>query len=766
MKRPGRGLIYLSVIAVFGLVSFFSSEQASAAGDCSISMSGTGLTRTFTLTANPPGPPANGLPGRYWINGVSGQTRTITYPGYGTYTVNGRTTGAYRRALRVGFVVEVFDYSCSRTFTIVRPNQQALAWLTNINCSAAGALTFTANVADPDGGSPSYHVFIGGGVGDTGWITRPNGSYGHGAYYPPRNGATYSILIWAKDAQTGTEVGPGGYTYSCPAPPPNRPATGSVSSSCDAAGVLFVTVAVSDPDGGTPGWSIHIDNIADLPTDWGGGKTLGPYSPRRDGVTYNVFIHVVDPQTNGIYGPFSSTYNCPQPPPSLSANCANASGIAAEPGGRYYPQFVATRSGANTESVTINVSMTIAGMPAVTRSGTSATPANGTYSFVDSGGVPGPGTRVNFSGVNNGVPTPTANDYLVTYAWSYSTPTLGATAGAPCTVTLSVKSRPYFKVLGGDIITRSSNNSILGWNQALGIPALGYEPGFSASTNGQLGAGTQGMIMSAGTTSGVASRFMSPTLSLGPRTLTLSNTPPTPAGAYNPTWGGAFGVPYLMPEPVIPNRVGLVGVNSVAGIASGEYNLSAAAGGALSGGNIAAGTQATVYVAGNVRITSNITYTNAGSYASIAAIPHFRLVATGHIFVDPAVSRLDGEYIAGNGSGVAGNVYTCFAAGWTTPIVANIYNDANCRNITLLVNGSLVGDSVKLTRVVGTLRNATSGDGTLNPALSGVAAYQNSGNLSEIIQFTPELFLRPPAGQPTAPAGNRYDSITALPPIF
>jgi hypothetical protein len=105
---------------------------------------------------------------------------------------------------------------------------------------------------------------------------------------------------------------------------PNHPATGSVSGSCNAAGQLYVSVSVSDPDGGTPGYSIHIDNIADLPVSWGGSTTLGPYSPPRDGVTYGIFIYVADPQTGGIYGPFSGTYNCPvasNPTPTNPPTC-------------------------------------------------------------------------------------------------------------------------------------------------------------------------------------------------------------------------------------------------------------------------------------------------------------------------------------------------------------------------------------------------------------------------------------------------------------
>ena len=63
--------------------------------------------------------------------------------------------------------------------------------------------------------------------------------------------------------------------------------------------------------------------------------------------------------------------------------------------------------------------------------------------------------------------------------------------------------------------------------------------------------------------------------------------------------------------------------------------------------------------------------------------------------------------------------------------------------------------------MIGTVRNSTATDGTR----TGPGTYQNSGNISEIIQFTPELFMATPAEKTTS-LGNTYDAVTALPPLF
>ena len=172
--------------------------------------------------------------------------------------------------------------------------------------------------------------------------------------------------------------------------------------------------------------------------------------------------------------------------------------------------------------------------------------------------------------------------------------------------------------------------------------------------------------------------------------------------------------------------------------------------------NLSDGARTTVYRTGTVWIRGNIAYADSGSFSSITDISRFRLVATGNIYIDPAVTRLDGEYISSGGS-----VYTCHNSTWTAATIGPALYGSACRTNNLVVNGSLIGGNIKLTRSGGTLVSATPADGV--PA---GASYVNAGNIAEVVQFTPELFFAKPAGPANIPAGTVYDSITALPPLF
>lgn len=442
--------------------------------------------------------------------------------------------------------------------------------------------------------------------------------------------------------------------------------------------------------------------------------------------------------------------------------------IGFEPGTAYYPRIRFTNSLSGTATATINVNFSIDGLAGSDRtvSGISLpAPVSPATSVVRTAYVTSPDFTPQAGDVaftaDTPISLPTPGSYTARYDWSW---TAGSYSGPPapvapattndCVVTIIVASRPYFKALG-DVITQDPASVINGWNQALG--GLGYEATFPVNAGGNFGAGAQGMILSAGPTTGVASRFRN--TGGNPRSFTLANT--TPPGDL--TWGGNFGSPLLMPAPLLDNLTPVDTTNSIAGIASGMYSL---AGGTLTGGVIAPGRQVTIYVNGDVRIVSGggsgITYANSNSYPNRTTIPRFRLIATGSIYIDPGVTQLDGEYIAGNGG--SGNIYTCFAAGWSAPLDGTTENPYGVCGGTLIVNGALLADSIKLTRAVGTLRGAQANDADL--LLVGPTDYQNASNISEIIQFTPELFLVNPAGPPSDSSPNRYDSITALPPLF
>jgi hypothetical protein len=161
----------------------------------------------------------------------------------------------------------------------------------------------------------------------------------------------------------------------------------------------------------------------------------------------------------------------------------------------------------------------------------------------------------------------------------------------------------------------------------------------------------------------------------------------------------------------------------------------------------------TVFVtSGNLTIDNDIKY--PANYATRASIPRIKFVVmNGDIRIQPNVRQIDAELITLNGT-----IDTCYTA------QANKYDSCSSAkgSSMLLVNGSLQAPTISLNRLVGTLREGTSTDASR----SGPGAYANSGNIGEIVQFTPELFFSQPAEPSMTPLGNRYDAITALPPLF
>ncbi len=157
---------------------------------------------------------------------------------------------------------------------------------------------------------------------------------------------------------------------------------------------------------------------------------------------------------------------------------------------------------------------------------------------------------------------------------------------------------------------------------------------------------------------------------------------------------------------------------------------------------VANGTAITVFVNGNAYISHNITY-QAGYTAD--NIPKFALVVKGNIYIDPAVSRIDGLYIAQPSSGTSdGNVWTCHDGSNTTP--DGYWIRTNCGS-RLNINGALIAKQVNLLRISGDI-----GDNNSNPA--------------EVINYIPAMVLggaffnQPPNQNP------RINGLISLPPVF
>ena len=114
------------------------------------------------------------------------------------------------------------------------------------------------------------------------------------------------------------------------------------------------------------------------------------------------------------------------------------------------------------------------------------------------------------------------------------------------------------------------------------------------------------------------------------------------------------------------------------------------------------GTYQSINVVGDVYITNNVVY-NTGAAWNLSNVPSFVLHASGDIYIDPSVTRLDGWYVSDKKDG---HIYTCSNAPGGFPKMpmppTDLYNKCNKQ---LTVYGSFVADHVSLMRTYGSLRD-------------------------------------------------------------
>ncbi|MEK9196579.1 MAG: hypothetical protein AAB914_04380, partial [Patescibacteria group bacterium] len=171
----------------------------------------------------------------------------------------------------------------------------------------------------------------------------------------------------------------------------------------------------------------------------------------------------------------------------------------------------------------------------------------------------------------------------------------------------------------------------------------------------------------------------------------------------------------------------------------------------------------TIYVDGDVYISENIRYADWGT--DINAIPSFRLIVKGNIYIAPDVTQIDGLLVAQPNGGTKGMISTCANANGdnanpaeltTTATGVRSGTDGDCSS-QLVINGAIVAQRVKWLRTFKTLSDATS---------SGREAY-NSSNAAEVINTSPDFYLGVPADPPSGGGtSGKYDSYQALPPIL
>lgn len=166
-------------------------------------------------------------------------------------------------------------------------------------------------------------------------------------------------------------------------------------------------------------------------------------------------------------------------------------------------------------------------------------------------------------------------------------------------------------------------------------------------------------------------------------------------------------------------------------------------------GAIAAGKKVTVFVDGDIFISSNITY---GAH-NADNVPKFALVVKGNIYIASNVGQLDGLYIAQPTSAAAGNgiIWTCHTN--TTDPPTDVYLSAACRN-KLTVNGAFIAQKVNLVRTNGDVASAAQDEAA------------SSGNIAEVFNFTPEMVIGGAFFNPSDSTTTKIQSLISLPPVF
>lgn len=362
---------------------------------------------------------------------------------------------------------------------------------------------------------------------------------------------------------------------------------------------------------------------------------------------------------------------------------------------------------------------------------------------------------------------------------------------APGACDPSIVNYPYVKAYGGDVVAGGgftmvdgtcsavSSSGIFAYmrplNEQKPIPPAGQNSNKSGS-GGQFGAFAWGKDVSGFTS--VSQKTIYPPTVYGGNKLTFANTVSPPSmTSIEPILGGNLSsdapcLPDYFTKDQLPagniNRInGISPIINVSSLTTGKQTVFSS-GLTINGSpdlteNFAASKTHTVIVDGNVTIKGNIVY-NPGPYASASAIPNFKLIVRGNIYVDKAVTRLDGTYIAQpkyNAAGIkdpsSGKVYTCSDNSGPITDPTRMFNECGAATGAgqLRVNGSFIADKVILGR---TLKDLT--DSKFAEPLSTTQA-------AEVFTFYPDVYLSPSASRIKSSVNSGdYKYIVTLPPIL
>lgn len=305
---------------------------------------------------------------------------------------------------------------------------------------------------------------------------------------------------------------------------------------------------------------------------------------------------------------------------------------------------------------------------------------------------------------------------------------------------LYIVNQPYYRAYGNDIVTCGTGD------------VLQSRPGSPVNAFNQYrGGAAQLAIFATGQIEGVLPGAMDTRGAGQLHELGFSNTANVSLAAGQ--YGGAFASCYAgLDQPINAEATPLTSSNLGSGaIGSGEYYSS----GNVSNlrGNIPNGRRVVVYVDGDVDVR-DIEYADT-SWSTLDEIPQVTVIASGNIYIHHNTTTLDGHYVA------QGDIFTCAGTGSNTNLTGANSSAArraflinNCDN-KLTINGSLKANHIHFLRINGTLADGDTFE------------QHDSGNIAEVIRFSPEAYLTEGGGLTPLPQSNpSIDSIVGRPPTF
>jgi hypothetical protein len=315
----------------------------------------------------------------------------------------------------------------------------------------------------------------------------------------------------------------------------------------------------------------------------------------------------------------------------------------------------------------------------------------------------------------------------------------GGIANASSSACVRIVARPYVKYYGGDVAfcKDPANPGAL----------VGNVYTWAKNSGGYTGSSTQYALFAKGTVDGPGTYsnhgFYSRSVSStgAPKYLTFANA----------SAAATFGGDFSSDAPTECKNYYTDEATNVLSMPAANKTVLPISGTAYSGRNITtAGENHIVYVTGNVFIDGNIT--NSVSAGTRAAIPVFKLIASGNIYIKNTVTQLYGFYYAG------GKVYTCVGSNPGAAMTTAFPGYSSCNNQLKVTGAMQANGGIKYWRTYGTLRSATTTENTNNGSSTSAA---------EVFIMTPETYL----GQWTAGgAENAFNGqaqgVKSLPPVF